>query len=294
MEVFQLLINPFLACLCLILIHAYFGIHILERGIIFVDLSLAQLIGLGMACAVYLGGEAREQYFCSTGFAVAGALLLAFSRHISRFVNIEAFIGVLYIFGLSASVLLLDRTPHGLEELKSIFNGNILWVSAKDVVRVALLYGVIGGFHFLFRKRFFSLTNGGKPSLLWEFLFFLSFALVLVSSVRLAGILQVFAFLVIPALIGRLLGTSPAKALITGWLIGLGAGIFGLTFSYALDLPAAPLIVSSLCLAFFCLLAIKALTQKPIGSTPSDTSFSLPHSPRVRPPSPRNGSSLRR
>ena len=234
----------------------------LERGIIFVDLSLAQLIGLGIACSIYLGHEPHDQYLLSALFAVIGAFLLSFSRRIDRFVNIEAFIGVLYIFGLSASILVLDRTPHGLEELKSIFNGNILWVNGRDVLQAFLLYAVIGTFHFIFRKRFFALSYEGKHSVAWEFLFFLSFALVLVSSVKLAGILQVFAFLVIPALIGRLYSRSPGKVLAGGWLIGLGASIFGLLLSYRLDLPTAPLIVSSMCLVFFLLLAVKALTGK--------------------------------
>jgi zinc/manganese transport system permease protein len=262
MEAVQLLAFPFIACVCLILIHAYFGIHVLERGIIFVDLSLAQFIGLGIACALFLGHEAPGQYIYSAAFAVLGALLLAFSRRISRLVNIEAFIGVLYIFGLSASILVLDRTPHGLEELKSIFNGSILWVSGRDVFQVSLLYGAIGIFHFIFRRQFFALSYGKKQSFGWEFLFFLTFALVLVSSVKLAGILQVFAFLVIPALIGRLFGGKPGRVLWGGWLIGLGASVFGLTCSYCFDLPTAPLIVSSLCLVFFSMLAVKALRNR--------------------------------
>lgn len=262
METLQLLFYPFLACLCLILIHAYFGIHVLERGIIFVDLSLAQLIGLGIGCALYFGHD-HGQYLYSILFAIIGALLLSFSRHISKVVNIEAFIGVLYIFGLSASVLVLDRTPHGLEELKTIFNGNILWVSGTDVFRASLIYLVIGIFHYVFRRRFFALSYEGKGSVTWEFLFFLSFALVLVSSIRLAGILQVFAFLVIPSLMGRLFGKDPRRVLLEGWLIGLGASVFGLICSYCFDLPTGPLIVSSLCLAFFVLLVLKAVSSRP-------------------------------
>jgi len=262
MEILQLLIWPFLACVCLILIHAYFGIHVLERGIIFVDLSLAQFIGLGIACALYMGHEAHDQYLYSALFAVIGAFLLSFSRQISRFVNIEAFIGVLYIFGLSASILVLDRTPHGLEELKSIFNGNILWVTGKDVLHAFLLYAVIGAFHFIFRKRFFALSYEGKQSVVWEFLFFLSFAFVLVSSVRMAGILQVFSFLVIPALIGRLFSRKPSRILLSGWLIGLGVSIFGIALSYGFDLPTAPVMVSSVSLAFFILLALKVVLRQ--------------------------------
>lgn len=259
METVQLLAYPFLACVCLILIHAYFGMHVLDRGIIFVDLSLAQFIGLGTACALYFGHEAREQYLFSLIFAVAGAVLLSFSRRISRLVNIEAFIGVVYIFGLSASVLVLDRTPHGLEELKAILNGSILWVNGGDVARAFVLYGLLGGFHLLFRKRFSALSRNAEYSFLWEFLFFLSFALVLVSSIRLAGILQVFAFLVVPALIGKLHGSNSATVLVQGWLIGVAASAAGLYLSWRLDLPAASLIVTCLCLAFFSMLAGRAL-----------------------------------
>jgi len=262
MEAYSLFVYPFLGCVLLILIHAYFGIHVLERGIIFVDLSLAQFIALGTACSLFLGHEGHDQYLYSVIFAVIGASILSFSRHIARLVNIEAFIGVLYIFSLGASILLLDRTAHGLEELRSILNGNILWVTKGEVLQAFLLYFLIGAFHFVFRKKFFALSQDGKNSLVWEFLFFLSFALVLVSSVRIAGILQVFSFLVIPALIGRLYSRKPLSVLIGGWLIGTAASLFGIGSSYAFDLPTAPLMVASLSLSFFGLLAAKGVSSR--------------------------------
>ena len=254
----DIFLYPFLGCVVLILIHAYFGIHVLERGIIFVDLSLAQFISLGTALSLVLGHNGSDRYILPAIFAVLGALILSLSRRISKFVNIEAFIGVLYIFSLGASILVLDRSPHGLEELKEILNGNILWLNGKDVLLASALYAVIGLFHFIFRKRFFQLTYEGKYSFLWEFLFFLSFACVLVSSVHLAGILQVFSFLVIPALIGRLFSRKTSRILMTGWLIGLGVSIFGIIFSYQFDLPTGPVMVSSVSLMFFFLLIAKA------------------------------------
>jgi zinc/manganese transport system permease protein len=257
MEAVNFLLYPFLGCVLLILIHAYFGIHILERGIIFVDLALAQIIALGIAVAFLAGHGEGAQNSYAVAFAVLGAVTLSLTKRIGRIVNVEAFIGVLYIFSLAASILVLDRTPHGLEEFKRILSGNILWVTPKDLIGPLLLYGAVGIVHFVFRKKFFALSCEEGNSPFWEFLFFLSFALVLVSSVQMAGILQVFSFLVIPALIGRLYTREPVKILLGGWGIGLAASTAGMTLSWRLDLPTAPLIVASLGIAFFLLLAVR-------------------------------------
>jgi zinc/manganese transport system permease protein len=258
MEVFSFLVYPFLACILLILIHVYFGVHILERGIIFLDLSMAQFIALGISLSFFMGYEGSEKYIYAIFFAVTGAAIFSLSRHISKFVNIEAFIGVFYIFSLAASMLLLDRTPHGFEELKSILNGSILWVSAGDVVKMSLLYSAIGILHLVFRKRFFALTYEKRGGYCWEFLFFLSFALVLVSSVSTAGILQVFSFLIIPALIGRLCAKKVFHALLISWVVGIWASLFGLFASYKMDMPAAPLFIAFLSAVFFLILIFKA------------------------------------
>jgi len=259
MEAFSFLIYPFLGCLLLILIHAYFGIHILERGVIFLDLSMAQFIALGISLSFYMGyEEGAGKYLYAVAFAVVGAAILSLSRQISKFVNIEAFIGVFYIFSLASSVLILDRTPHGIDELKAILNGNILFITQRELLKMLVLYSTIGLVHAIFRKKFFALSFEGSGGYFWEFLFFLSFAFVLVSSVSTAGILQVFTFLVIPSLIGRLYTREPFKVLLIGWGVGVMASIFGLTMSYRMDLPTAPLIVASLSIAFFLLLLLKA------------------------------------
>lgn len=260
MEALSFLIWPFLACLMLILIHAYFGIHILQRGIIFVDLALAQFIGIGIALSFVFGEE--KVFPLSLLFALLGAFVLSLSKYASRQVNIEAFIGVLYIFSFSASILILDKSPHGLEEFKTILNGNILWVTPKQLFSTLMLYGGVGLFHFLLRRRFFALTFEGKGGIFMEFLFFLSFALVLIKSVLLAGILQVFSFLVIPALIGRLFFKETRKVLITGWLAGVAVSAAGIFLSFKLDIPTAPVIVAGLAVSFFFLLTIKGVMGK--------------------------------
>jgi zinc/manganese transport system permease protein len=259
MEAFSFFLYPLAACILLILIHAYFGIHILERGIVFVDLALAQFIGIGLACSVLFSHDGALKYVFSVCFAILGALILALSRRIAKHTNIEAFIGVLYIFSLGIGMLILDRLPHGIEEFKTILNGNIIWTTGADLFYTFILYAIIGIFHFIFRKKFFSLSSTGEGSYLWEFLFFLSFALVLVKSVQMAGILQVFTFLIVPALIGKLFTKEPLKVLIGGWLLGFLFSSFGLFASYKWDLPTAPLIVASLSILYFLMLLVKAM-----------------------------------
>lgn len=260
MEALNFIIWPFLACLLLILIHAYFGIHILERGIIFVDLALAQFIGVGIALSFLYGEE--KGLLLSVIFAFLGSLILACSKKTARYVNIEAFIGVLYIFSFAAAILILDRSPHGMEEFKTIMNGNIIWVTPKEILSTAIVYGAVGALHFLLRRQFYALTFEGNGPFLLEFLFFASFAVVLVKSVHMAGILQVFSFLVIPALIGRLFFGQQSRILMVGWMTGVLVSMGGIYLSFRLDLPTAPLIVAGLALVFFFLLACKVFFQR--------------------------------
>jgi zinc/manganese transport system permease protein len=260
MEALNFLVYPFLACLLLIVIHAYFGIHILQRGIIFVDLALAQFIGVGIALSFLFGEE--HGTILALAFALIGAFILSLSKRVARIVNIEAFIGVLYIFSVSAAILVLDRSPHGLEEFKTILNGNIIWVTPHEVFTTFLVYGAVGILHLILRKQFLALSYEGKGSVLLEFLFFASFAVVLVKSVKMAGILQVFSFLVIPALIGRLYSLKPFVILMIGWIVGVLITIAGIALSYKLDAPTAPVIVAGLAFTFFFLLSMKALRTK--------------------------------
>ena len=254
---------PWLPAFSLILIHAYFGLHILERGIIFVDLSLAQFIAVGIAWSCLIGHDETLGLVLTLSFAALGALILAWSRQIGRHTDIEAFIGVLYVFSLAACFLILDRSPHGVEEFKTLLHGNILWISGRDLALTGLLYSAVGLFHWIFRHRFMALSRAGQGSFVWEFLFFLSFAVVLVKSVQMAGILQVFAFLIIPALIGRLFTRRPARVLLGGWILGFLTSAGGLLASYYWDLPASPLIVVALAALYALFLTGKIIRRQP-------------------------------
>ncbi|OGP33960.1 MAG: hypothetical protein A2X88_01105 [Deltaproteobacteria bacterium GWC2_65_14] len=238
------------------------------RTDLLVDLSMAQFIAIGIAIAFLIGHEGTGRSLYAVLFAILGASILSLSRRIKESVNLEAFIGVLYVFSVAASILILDRSPHGFEEFKAILNGNILWVTPRSLFYTFLLYAAIGLLHLVFRKKFFALSYENGNGTFWEFLFFLSFALVLVSSVQIAGILQVFSFLVIPALIGRLYTRDPMKILVSGWGIGLAASMVGITLSFKLDLPTAPLIVASLSVAFFVLLVVSRLSRRKFRGPP--------------------------
>lgn len=259
MDSLSFLLWPFGACLLLILIHTWFGVHILERGIIFVDLALAQFISIGIALSLLTG---LDRTLLAVAFALGGALIMTLTGRVARHVNVEAFIGVLYIFSFAACTLILDRTAHGMEEFKAILNGNILWVTPAMLGSTALLYGAVGLLHWLLRRRFHDLTFRREGPLWLEFIFFASFALVLVKSVMIAGILQVFSFLVVPALLGRLFFRGSGRILVAGWIAGTLVSSCSIAVSHVLDLPTAPVIVAGLALLFFLALAAKAFSGR--------------------------------
>lgn len=259
MDSLSFLIWPFGACLLLILIHTWFGVHILERGIIFVDLALAQFISIGIALSLLTG---VDRTLLAVIFALGGALIMTLTGRVARHVNVEAFIGVLYIFSFATCTLILDRTAHGMEEFKAILNGNILWVTPGMLGSTALLYGAVGLLHWFLRRRFHDLTFRREGPLWVEFIFFASFALVLVKSVMIAGILQVFSFLVVPALLGRLFFRGSGSILAAGWIAGTVVSSGGIAVSHVLDLPTAPVIVAGLALLFFLALAAKAFSGR--------------------------------
>jgi zinc/manganese transport system permease protein len=244
----------------LVLIHAYFGIHILQRGIIFVDLAMAQFIGIGSARSFYLADE--NHYIFALLFASLGAIVFAFSKKVEKLVQLEAFIGVVYVFSFTTALIILGQSPHGSEEFNSILNGNILWVSYREVAFAYLLYALIGLFHYLLRKQFFAITFEGKQNSFMEFLFFFTFGLVLVKSVVMAGVLTVFSFLIIPSLIGRLFTRKFSKSLLIGYCVGTLATFIAIVISFKYDLPTSPVIVMLMSITFFGLLIFKTIKSK--------------------------------
>ncbi|HWP35084.1 MAG TPA: metal ABC transporter permease, partial [Thermodesulfobacteriota bacterium] len=224
-------------------IHAYLGLHVLVRGVIFVDLALAQVAALGAAVAALAGHppQSATAYSYSLAFALAGAGLLAFTRTAPSRVPQEALIGVVYVVAAAAAVLVLDRAPEGAERVKALLVGNIVAVTPAEVRQLALLYGAVGLVHWLFRRRFLDLSWGRLPASAaaraWDFAFYASFAVVVTSSVRVAGVLLVFSYLVIPAAVGALLADGVGRRLAIGWAVGAATTAAGLAASVAWDLP---------------------------------------------------------
>jgi len=251
-ELVALLWAPFLMCLVLTGIHAYLGVHVLAREVVFVDIALAQIAALGATAAFVLGHETDtwESYAFGISATVLGALVLALTRSRRRHVSQEAVIGVVYAVSSAAAVLVADRSAHGAEQVRTMLIGNLLAVRPPEVVKVAILYALIGLFHWLCRRPFFLISTDpdaayrdGWRVRLWDFLFYASFGVVVTSSVRIAGVLLVFSYLIVPALAGILLGRTVAHKLIIGWAFGTLVSVLGMVASAALDLPTGATIV---------------------------------------------------
>lgn len=263
MDVWQILLPAFVMSMLMIITHTYLGLHVLARGIIFVDLALAQIAALGASIAFLLGMEAHgiEAQAFAFGATLIAALVFTGLHKIPGKTAREVTIGCIYVVATALSLVILSRTAQGMEELKALFNGNILWVRWQEIGFVAVTYAVLVLIHALQRKHFYALSfeagYARRPSLLWEFVFFVSFAVVITLAVNIAGILLVFAFLIIPGFSASILVSTFGKRLVLGWLFGLLGSATGLWISFVADLPAGATVV-----ALFGLLPMVALLLK--------------------------------
>lgn len=245
----EFLFWPFLICVILVGIHVYFGLHVIKRGIIFVDLSLAQIAALGTTLAFLAGFELNSDvaYFFSLGFAIFGAAVFALTRGVEGKVPQEAIIGIAYAVSSAAAIMAVSHAPEGAEHIKYLLIGSILTVTQAIVLKTAIVYAVVGLFHFIFFKKFSALTFNGrktfKHAMLWDFLFYTSFGIVVTSSVKICGVLLVFIFLVVPSVFAALVTSGIPRHLTLGWLFGLVGSALGLALSFMLDTPPGATIV---------------------------------------------------
>lgn len=244
---------PLFACLILTGIHAWLGIHVLSRGVIFVDLALAQIAALGAMVGLAIGLEpgTSGSYFFALAFTMMGALVLSLSRSRKGHIPQEAIIGIVYAVASAAGVVITSRVAdvHGVEKIQAILLGrSIVWVSSAIVVKTAIVYAAIALLHWIFHKQFLLISQHedqarerGMNLVLWDFLFYGSFGVVITSSVQIAGVLLVFCFLIVPGVMGAMWSRRIPIRLIIGWSTGLAASFIGLLLSY--DLPSGPVIV---------------------------------------------------
>jgi zinc/manganese transport system permease protein len=268
-QVIQFLAAPFLASLILTGIHAYLGAHVVERGVIFVDLSLAQIAALGATIALLLpfsNGDphAPEVYWISLAFTFIGAAIFSLVRTRRARIPQEAIIGISYAVASAAAILAMSKSTSQAEHLKDMLVGNIIAVSWPQVFTTAALYGMIGLFHYIFRKPFLAISlsheeaeAAGLNVRLWDFLFYASFGFVVTSSVAIAGVLLVFCYLIVPSVAAMLYADTIGRRLAIGWTMGTIVSALGVYLSLILDLPTGATIVCT----FGLVLVIMALVR---------------------------------
>ena len=274
MNILQFLAAPFAASLILTGIHAYLGVHVVERGVIFVDLSLAQIAALGATIALLLPFTGQDPhgpwvYWISLVFTFIGAGVFSTIR--SRWARIpqEAIIGISYAVASAAAILAMSKATSESEHLKDMLVGNILAVSWPEVLKTAALYAGIGAFHYVFRRQFLTISMGhdeaeaqGINVKLWDFLFYASFGFVVTSSVAIAGVLLVFCYLIVPSVAAMLYADRIGTRLAIGWTMGTVVSALGIYLSVELDLPTGATMVCTFGLVLILMALFRPLIQR--------------------------------
>ncbi len=253
LNIWDIMAPAFFECLILVGIHSYLGLHVIRRKVIFVDLALAQIAALGTTVGFLFGimpGSAGAYWFSLT-FTFIGAAVFSIARFKNEKIPQEAIIGLTYAIAAAISILVIDKAPHGAEHIKEILTGSILWVKWKTIAEAAIVYSLVGIFHFIFRKKFILISENpekaeasGMNVRFWDFLFYVSFGIVITHSVGTAGVLLVFVFLVVPAITSMMLTDVLWKQLVIGWTMGVFVTVTGLYISYIADLPSGPTVVA--------------------------------------------------
>jgi len=267
-EIIQFLLPPFVSCIMMVGIFGYLGIHVIEREIIFIDIALAQIAAVGPAFAFVIWRSEETSgiaYACAFGFLILAALFYSQIRRRVTQIPIEAVIGVSYAIAAAAALFLLAMAAGGDVHLEHMLVGSILWAKWVDILVCAVVYLGVGVFHYLFRERFrrisqdYRETHGkGIKTAGWDFLFYLTMAIVILLSVRIGGVLVIYSLLIIPATFAAMFAKSWGKRLVIAWGLGIGASLAGLVFSYTLDFSCGPSVVAFLGLS----LIVAALVRK--------------------------------
>jgi zinc/manganese transport system permease protein len=244
---------PLAACLLFPPLLVYLGLHVVKREVIFVDLALAQVATLGTCVALLMGYhfDDRPTFWISLAVTFVGAAFFSWSRSRRKGpVPQEAIIGITFVVAAAGVILLLSRVAGGKEELEHLLTGDILNVTKGEIGQRTLLFVALAAFYAAFHKKFVLISSdpeaafdSGMRVRLWDFLFYAAFALVVVSFVRIAGVLLTFAYLIVPAVCGTMLTQPWMRRLVIGWIVAVVASLFGLWASYKMDLPTGAAIV---------------------------------------------------
>ena len=274
-RVLEFLAAPFAASLILAGIHTYLGVHVVERGVIFVDLSLAQIAALGAAVTLLLPFTGQDPhgpwvYWISLAFTFVGAAIFSTIRSRRARIPQEAIIGISYAVASAAAILAMSKATSESEHLKDMLVGNILAVSWPEVRHTALLYAVIGLFHFIFRRQFLAISMDSAKAeadginiKLWDFLFYASFGFVVTSSVSIAGVLLVFCYLIVPSVAAMLYSEHVGRRLAIGWTMGTVVSALGIYLSVQLDLPTGATMVCTFGIVLVLMAVARLFLRRP-------------------------------
>jgi zinc/manganese transport system permease protein len=274
LEILPLLVWPIIASLVIAGIHAYLGLHVVERGVIFVDLSLAQIASLGATLALLVpsfGGDPHSPavYWMSLGFTLIGAAIFSLIKGHEARIPQEAIIGITYAVASAAVIVAMSKSTGESEHLRDMLVGNILSVQPGEIIRTGLLYLVIGVFHYVFRKPFLLISTDpqgaaarGMAVRFWDFLFYASFGVVVTRSVAIAGVLLVFCYLIVPSVGAMLFAESIGARLAIGWVMGVAVSMLGMYFSVEFDLPTGATIVCTFGAVLAAMAAARVLLPK--------------------------------
>ncbi|MBN1482308.1 metal ABC transporter permease [candidate division KSB1 bacterium] len=272
METLLFLATPFAACVILVLILCYFGNHILSRGVIFVDIAVAQVAALGTMIGILLGASEGSLFslLISLGFTLIIVSAFAVSKFQHKELSQEVIIGIIYCMALAIAYLLVDSVPGGSNFVQKTFTGAILWVTWSDILKTGLLFAVVGIVHLLIYQKTLAITENRKSEMtaaavrLYDLIFYITFGFVVVESVKIGGIFVVFMFLIGPAAIAMFLASTWRMRFLLSWSAGLVGSFFGILLSYKFNFPNGPTIV---CILGAMLLTTALVSRKRVNQT---------------------------
>ena len=276
---FELMLPALVASLILVGMHGYLGIHIIARGVIFVDLAIAQVAAMGWAASslgvthaiqTWIGiPESVTAYGVGVGSTLIAAWLFSITRTEHKYIPQEAIIGIVYVVASAATILFAAQAPRGAEHVEGLLTGSLLWVTWPQILRMAIIYLAIGVVQWLWRARFFVISLHPDQAAAqkwnlgwWDFAFYALFGIVVTASVEIAGVLIVFSSLVIPAVVAFLFTTKAGPLLLIAWVSGTLSVVLGLFTSYVTDLPTGPMVVCAYALSLLIGFGINAVLPR--------------------------------
>ncbi|MFZ5515380.1 MAG: metal ABC transporter permease [Candidatus Zhuqueibacterota bacterium] len=262
---------PITACILMAGILSYFGNHILSRGIIFIDIALAQIAALGTMIGLLMGfaeGSTSVELI-SLVFTLVIISIFALTKFEKQVVPQEAIIGIIYGLGLGVAMLLAEKIPGGSNYITKTISGNLLWTSWDDVLSSAVLFAIIGVIHILLRKPFIKISES-KENLpfsiqkvrLYELAFYITFGIIVVRSVPIGGIFLVFSLLIAPTAMATLFTQKWHYRFLWSWLIGIVGSVLGMYISFDWNVSNGPTIVALLGVMVFILAFVKIVFCK--------------------------------